>query len=123
MCTSVVMGTTAALSAPAVGQCKGYWKEPACLTVRPMMVLQESTHFDGQVLVAREAEGHQISGASHVVDTYEPVAGMGTSITLTALLTAILISHVIVTYCLPLTHVLGRQVGGHLYACQRCGHQ
>lgn len=38
--------------------------------------LQESTHFDGQVLVAREAEGHQTGGASHVVDTYEPVAGM-----------------------------------------------
>ncbi|KAL3150044.1 hypothetical protein ABBQ38_013395 [Trebouxia sp. C0009 RCD-2024] len=38
-------------------------------------ILQESTHFDGQVLVAREAEGQQTGGASHVVDTYEPVAG------------------------------------------------
>lgn len=41
-----------------------------------MVVVQESTHFDGQVLVAREAEGHQTGGASHVVDTYEPVAGI-----------------------------------------------
>ena len=55
-----------------------------------MVVVQESTHFDGQVLVAREAEGHQTGGASHVVDTYEPVAGMGTAITLTAFLTATL---------------------------------
>lgn len=38
--------------------------------------MQESTHFDGQVLVAREAEGQQTGGASHVVDTYEPVAGI-----------------------------------------------
>lgn len=79
-----------------------------------MMVLQESTHFDGQVLVAREAEGHQTGGASHVVDTYEPVAGMGTSITLTAFLTASFISHVIVTRCSPPIHAVGRQIGGHL---------
>ena len=78
------------------------------------MVLQEATHFEGQVLVAREAEGHQTGGASHVVDTYEPVAGMGTSITLTASLTDTLFSDVIVIQCLPLTHALGRQVGGHL---------
>ena len=37
--------------------------------------LQESKQFDGQVLVAREAERNQTGGASHVVDTYEPVAG------------------------------------------------
>ena len=42
-----------------------------------MVVIQESTHFNGQVLVAREAEGQQTGGASHVVDTYEPVAGTG----------------------------------------------
>lgn len=40
-----------------------------------LRLVQESTHFDGQVLVAREAEGQQTGGASHVVDTYEPVAG------------------------------------------------
>ena len=39
------------------------------------MCVQESQQFEGQVLVAREAEGHQTGGASHVVDTYEPVAG------------------------------------------------
>lgn len=43
------------------------------------VVMQESTHFDGQVLVAREAEGQQTGGASHVVDTYEPVAGIDQS--------------------------------------------
>ena len=64
----------------------------ACLTVWPLTLLQEARHFDGQVLVAREAEGHQTGGASHVVDTYEPVASTGTSITLTASLTAKLTS-------------------------------
>lgn len=42
------------------------------------MDLQESKQFDGQVLVAREAERNQTGGASHVVDTYEPVAGTHT---------------------------------------------
>ena len=42
------------------------------------MHLQESKQFDGQVLVAREAERNQTGGASHVVDTYEPVAGTHT---------------------------------------------
>ena len=37
--------------------------------------LQESQQFEGQILVAREAEGNQTGGASHVVDHYEPVAG------------------------------------------------
>lgn len=40
--------------------------------------MQESKHFEGQVLVAREAEGNSSGGASHVVDTYEPVAGLTT---------------------------------------------
>lgn len=43
--------------------------------LRGLRDLQESKQFDGQVLVAREAERHQTGGASHVVDTYEPVAG------------------------------------------------
>lgn len=47
----------------------------AQLSLMVLVMVQESTHFDGQVLVAREAEGHQTGGASHVVDTYEPVAG------------------------------------------------
>ena len=37
--------------------------------------VQESQQFEGQVLVAREAEGHKTGAASHVVDHYEPVAG------------------------------------------------
>lgn len=49
--------------------------------MRHVVAMQESTHFDGQVLVAREAEGQQTGGASHVVDTYEPVAGMSTTLT------------------------------------------
>ena len=49
--------------------------------MRHVVAMQESTHFDGQVLVAREAEGQQTGGASHVVDTYEPVAGMNTTLT------------------------------------------
>lgn len=38
--------------------------------------VQESKHFEGQVLVAREAENNSTGGTSHVVDTYEPVAGL-----------------------------------------------
>lgn len=37
--------------------------------------MQESKQFEGRVLVAREAESTSTGGSSHVVDTYEPVAG------------------------------------------------
>ena len=71
-----------------------------------VVAVQESTHFDGQVLVAREAEGHQTCGASHVVDTYEPVAGTPSlsltfspimiTITVTEVITVVVITIVIV---------------------------
>ena len=37
--------------------------------------VQEARQFEGRVLVAREAESPSTGGSSHVVDTYEPVAG------------------------------------------------
>lgn len=67
---------------------KSMWRQPGTICLRLCRLLvtvfvtaqsalaQESKHFDGQVLVAREAEGNTTGGASHVVDTYEPVAGL-----------------------------------------------
>ena len=55
------------------------WWSEASKAERSCDHVQESQQFEGQVLVAREAEGHKTGGASHVVDHYEPVAGILTA--------------------------------------------
>lgn len=68
------------------------------------VVVQESTHFDGQVLVAREAEGHQTGGASHVVDTYEPVAGI-IIVAISPIITTIIVIEIVTVVLLLLSSV------------------